>query len=295
MLTGTFLTLGAALSGSVGYIAIKRGLQTTDYKVFVLLSTFMGVVISGVALWISGKGLGGLSFKAIYPFLLTGGLGGGLLGRIAITKATHGIGASRTHALTSISPLVTAFFGITLLQETINLQLGLGMLVVVAGASILSYIVYRDEPGDQKEIERPLLGLGFAFYGTVLFGLHPVLRRIGLNYGATPLQGSFIRFTTGFLIYLLYLLFSRTKVKLEIGRKMNSYALAGLAWALAPLFSIYAVDYIPPTVFASLARVGPLFTVILTYFFLKGIEKTTWKTGLNALLIVVGAILVSTA
>jgi len=42
-------------------------------------------------------------------------------------------------------------------------------------------------------------------------------------------------------------------------------------------------------------RVGPLFTVLLTYLFLTGIEEIDWRIGLNAAVIVIGAIVVSTS
>ncbi|MFP4589713.1 MAG: EamA family transporter [Candidatus Bipolaricaulota bacterium] len=297
MLIGILLSLGAALCGSVGYVAIKQGLQTADYKVFILLSTLIGVVISGPLLWIFGCGLAGLNLKAVLPFLITGGLGGGLLARISLTKATHQIGASRTHALTSVSPLVTAILGITLLDEVVNAQLAFGTAIVIVGACFLSYLVYRGNSTNtpREKTTSPLLGLGLASYGMIMFGLHPILRVIGVELGATPLQGAFIRFLTAFVGYLIYMLIARPGIKVELNLQVNPYVIAGIAWALAPILSIFAIQYVSPTVYASLTRVGPLFTVILTYFFLKGIEKTNWKIGVNAFLIVIGAVLVSTA
>lgn len=296
MLTGIFLTLGAALCGSIGYISVKRGLETTDYKVFILLSISIGVFISGSLLWSIDMGLSGITLRAVFPFIVTGGLGGGLLARISTTVATHEIGASRTHALASVSPLVTALFGVVLLNEVISLQLGIGVLTVVVGASFLSYLVYKSDSDNNQTVQNhPLLGLSLAFYTMIMFGFHPVLRRIGLDLGATPLQGAFIRFVTGFLCYVVYLLISRSVVNVKMNYQVNYYMVAGVAWALAPLLSIHAIQFISPTVFASLSRVGPLLTVILTHFFLKGIEKVNWQILLTALLVVIGAILVSTA
>lgn len=288
--------MGAAFLSAVGYVAVKQGLETANYKLFIILGLFIGVVLSGALLWSIGSGLNGLTLKGAFPFIITGGFGGGLLARVSITRATHGIGASRTHALTSASTLVTALFGVLLLGEVINLQLGIGMGIVVVGASSLSYFIYSGNSDvNRKANISSLLGLALAFYGMVMFGLHPILRKIGMDFGATPLQGAFIRFLTGFSFYLLYLLITHPKIKVEPNRQFNYYIVAGIAWALSPVLAIYAVQFVSTTVYASLMRVGPLFTVILAYFFLKGIEKITWKVGVTALLIVVGAILVSTA
>ncbi|MCF7891231.1 EamA family transporter, partial [Candidatus Bipolaricaulota bacterium] len=65
------------------------------------------------------------------------------------------------------------------------------------------------------------------------------------------------------------------------------------AMGILPLFSLYALTFLPATVVSALMRVAPLFTVALTHFFLKGIEKVDWKIGLSTCLIVTGAVLVS--
>ncbi len=299
MLIGIFLSLGAGFLSAVGYVAVKHGLESTDYKVFIVLSLFIGVAISAALLWTIGAGLSGLPLKAALPFLATGGLGGGLLARVSITRATNEIGASKTHAFTSVSPLVTTLFGVLFLGEQVSFQLGVGTGIVVVGATYLSFIAYRE---DSAAPEKPatgeinwLLGLGLAFYGMIMFGFHPVLRKLGVDLGATPLQGAFIRFTTGFVLYVAYLAVSRSGVRSKLDRRIWGYFLAGIAWALSPIFAIFAIEYVSPVVFASLMRVGPLFTVLLTYLFLKGIEEIDWRIGINAGIIVIGAIIVSTS
>ena len=296
MIAGIILALGAALCGSIGYISIKQGLETTDYRVFILLSAFIGVILSSSLLWSVDVGLAGLNLKAVIPFVVTGGLGGGLLARIALTKAINDVGASRVHALTSVNPLVTALLVVFFLNEEINLQLTIGMLVVVTGASSLSYFIYKNDTKKTPEHRYSnIISLSLAFYGMMMFGFAHVLRKIGLNLGATPLQGSFVRFATGFVLYIAYLLISRTSVKIKLNRQISYYIVASFSWVMTPILSIYALQYISPTVFASLGRVGPLFTVILAYFFLQKIEEITWITAVNSLLIVTGAILVTTS
>ncbi|MFP3953470.1 MAG: EamA family transporter [Candidatus Acetothermia bacterium] len=299
MLIGIFLSLGAGFLSAVGYVAVKHGLESTDYRVFIVLSLFIGVAISAALLWTIGTGLGGLGLKSTLPFIATGGLGGGLLARVSITRATNEIGASKTHAFTSVSPLVTTLFGVLFLGEQVGFQLGVGTGIVVVGATYLSFIAYREdsqEPEDSTSGEiNWALGLGLAFYGMVMFGFHPVLRKMGVDLGATPLQGAFVRFTTGFTLYLAYLLLTGGDLSLKVDRNIWKYFLAGVAWALSPIFAIYAIEYVSPVVFASLMRVGPLFTVLLTYLFLTGIEEIDWRIGLNAAVIVIGAIVVSTS
>lgn len=124
-------------------------------------------------------------------------------------------------------------------------------------------------------------------------GIFTVLQKLGLEYGATPLQGLFIRFSTASLIYGGYLAIWRPK--LERVSQSGYFLLASIIQTASPLLSLYAMTILSATLVAALFRTAPLFTVILTRLFLKGIEEVNWQTGVNALLIVIGAILVSTA
>ncbi len=296
MITGILLTFGTALIDAIGFVSLKRGLETVDYKVFIILSLLIGVALSGLLLWIVGPGMSGLSFSKIWPFLITGSFGGGLLARISMTMATHQIGASVSHAVLSVSPLITALIGVFFLGELVTLQLGLGGTIVIGGAALLSYLSYSNKPSyPNKERHRPLLGLGFAFYATVLVGIQPVLQKLGLELGVKPLQGVLIRFGTALVLYVAYLAITRPELNITDGDQTGYFFLAGIAWGLFPLLSLFALTYIPATVFSILIRVGPLFTAIFSYYFLKGIEEMNLKIGLGAFITVIGAVVVLTA
>lgn len=296
MLLGIVFTFGAALLSSVGYIFIRQGLETIDYKTFIIASILAGVFVSGSTLWIRGIGLSGLTLNAVWPFIITGGLGGGLLVRICIARATGEIGASKTHSIVSAAPLTTGLIGITLLGEILTPQLILGILTIVTGASFLSYLSHRKSLSDiQGKPNRSSAGLGLAFYAMIGMGVQPLLQKKGLELGAIPLQGMFIYFAVASICYAFYLLLSRPTLEFDLRIKASPFLLASAAWAIAPLLKLYALESISATIFASLFRVAPLLTVILASIFLKEIEKVNWKVSLCAFFIVGGAILVSTA
>lgn len=296
MLLGIVFTFGAALLSSVGYIFIRQGLETIGYKTFIISSILAGVFVSGSTLWIRGIGLSGLTLNAVWPFIITGGLGGGLLVRICIARATGEIGASKTHAIVSAAPLITGLVGITLLGEILTPQLTLGILIIVTGASLLSYLSHQKSSSDiQAKSDRPSAGLGLAFYAMIGMGVQPLLQKKGLESGATPLQGMFIYFAAAMICYTFYLALARPTLEFDLRIKTSPFLLASAAWAIAPLLKLYALELISATIFASLFRVAPLFTVIFTSIFLKEIEEINWKICLSTFFIVVGAILISTA
>lgn len=296
MYVGIIFTLGAVLCSSVGYIFIKRGLESADYRVFILLSVLVGLVLSGLLLWSVGPGLSGLSLRLAFPFIITGSLGGGLLTRISETMAADQIGVSKTHALVSTSPLITALIGITLLGEQGSLRLTLGTLIVVIGASLLSYLCSpRDQNNLSMRQNHPLFGLGLAFYAAIMLGIQPVMQKLGLELGALPLQGMFIRFLTAAGFYVIYLIVIDRDFRVGSLQKVSDFVFASFVWALSPLLILLALERLPTTVFAPLFRVGPIFTFTFTRLFLGGIEDVNWLVGFSTLIIVFGVVLVTTA
>ena len=294
MLIGIFFTLLAAFIGAAGFVTLKSGLESADFRLFILISVVVGIVLTGLILWSFGPGLAGLGFHAIYPFLITGSLGGGLLVRVAMTLSVQEIGASRAHSITSAAPLVTVAIGAVFFGNPFTWEMGIGTVLVVVGAAVLSYVSHQRTTEDSGEVEgNPLKGLGFALYAVLLLGIQPILVSIGIARGVVPLQGLFIRFATAGVLYGTYMLIARPDISYSLGRQTGLFLTAGAAWAISPLFKFYALTYIPPTVFSPLFRVGPLFTVFLGFVFLQDIEKVTWKTALGTVLVITGAVLVS--
>ena len=76
-------------------------------------------------------------------------------------------------------------------------------------------------------------------------------------------------------------------------RCLPFYLPAGLAISLGMVAIYYALDLGRVVVVIPLSSTGPLFTLILTAIFLKGVERVTLKIVLGAALIISGAILLT--
>jgi len=289
MLLGISLVLISAFLWSASFILRKRGLEEVDYKVFIVIRLSVGLIFTGVLLWSVGPGFANLTFSMVLPFVITGVIGN-VFALIANTMAIHEIGASRTHALTSASPLVTAFLGAAFLGEKLTVNLFVGLIIIIIGGGVLSYRIHRNQ--SVHEIDRPVFGFSLALYSTVAIGTFTVLQKYGLNMGVTPLQGLFVRFLTAAVLYGIYLVVTRTKLDIKSSYRSPSYLWASILMTGAALMILIALAELPATLVAGLKRTAPLFTVILSVFWLKGIEKVDWKTFVIAGAIVAGAILV---
>lgn len=279
------------MSHSGSFIFRKRGLEGVDYKVFIVLRIYLGLFLTAILLWSVGSGLAGLNIHMMLPFIVTGVIGN-VFGLISTTMAIHEIGASRTHALISASPLITAVLGAAFLGEELTIYLLVGLAMIILGGGILSYRIHGNQ--SFQKIERPIFGFGLAIYTTVAVGTFTVLQKHGLNLGVTPLQGLFIRFLTASILYGIYLGLKRPKLDIKNSYKSPNYLLATILLTGAALLTLLALAKLPATLVAGLKKTAPLFTVALSVFMLRGIEKIDWKTFAIAATIVAGAILVVT-
>jgi len=300
MFLGIFLALAGAFTHSISFITRKRGLEVADYKLFILARVVIGLLFSLLLLWTLGPGLTGLTVRGAVPFVLTGGLAGGFIALFTTTLAIQYIGAARAHSITSSSPLVTAAGEVLFLGAALTLQIILGTVFVVVGAALISFLIHRKERAEaannDESANRPLLGLAMASYTVLAIGSQMAMHKWGLDNGATPLQGLFLHVLTAAILFGLYFLITKPDLeldKLDQFEYYRDFLIAAVAMGILPLFSLYALTFLPATVVSALMRVAPLFTVALTHFFLRGIERVDWKIGLSTCLIVTGAVLVS--
>ncbi|KXB06753.1 hypothetical protein AKJ52_01645 [candidate division MSBL1 archaeon SCGC-AAA382C18] len=241
-----------------------------------------------IYIWSVGPGLANLNLYMVLPFVTTGVIAN-VFGLIATTMAIHEIGASRAHALTSASPLVTAVLGNIFLGEKLTIYLWLGLIMIIFGGGTLSYRIYGKQ--SSQKAKRPVFGFGLALYVTIVIGTIAVLQKYGLNLGVTPLQGLFIRFGTAAILYGIYLLITRPELNIKSSYQSPDYLWASILMTGAALLFLLALARLPATLVEGLKRTAPLFTVALSAFLLRGIEEVDWQTFCLAAIIVAGAIL----
>jgi len=288
MAIGITLVLLATISHSGSFIFRKRGLEEVDYKAFIVLRLAVGLVLTAVMLWSIGTGFSGLTVNNSIPFIVTGIIGN-IFGLISTTMAIHEIGASRAHAFISASPLITAVLGAAFLGENLTVFLFLGIIIIVIAGGTLSYRIHSNQTA--QEMKRPVFGFGLALYSTVAIGVFTVLQKYGLNQGVTPLEGLFIRFLTGSILYAIYLLIARPEIDLKDSYRSPNFIWASFLLTVSALLTLIGLNILPATLVAGLKRTAPLFTVLLSVFMLKGIEKIDWQTFVIAAAIVAGALL----
>ena len=125
---------------------------------------------------------------------------GSLLARLLVFKSVDRIGASRS------SPVVATnvFFATVLLGERLGVVHILGIVLIVAGVSVISWELAR-ESDPESPIQNLEWSLALPLLAAFLVGVEPIFVFIGLAEGTTAIPGFAIKAvtaTTGFLAYL---------------------------------------------------------------------------------------------
>jgi DME family drug/metabolite transporter len=277
------LALASAVCTAAATIFIRQGLRGSDPYA----GTWINVVVGTVGLWLAVllvEDPGRPSPQAIAFFVLAG-LIGTVSGRLLRFVSIEKVGASISAALINLSPLVSAILAIALLGEPITGPTAVGTLVIVAGAVLLS-------AGGRQIGYRPW-HLTLPVLSAVCFGVVAILRKLGLG-GAGAVMGSAINVTAALIAFAALLLASGRRDAMTCrGRSLAYFVAAGVAENAGVFMNVVALGTGMVSVVAPLNATSPVFTLLLSFFFLRGVEALTRRIVAGTLLIVAGVYLIT--
>ncbi len=264
----------------------KKGLAYSNPPTAVLTSLAVNVVV----LWAFS-----LAFLPIHLLTLSGALLFVLVGlfqpgltRLLTYKSIETVGVAITDPLRATTPLFSAFLAILLLGEQMTLPIFSATILVVAGITVLSL---RRETGKR-------IHLRYIFYpllASFLAGSSQILRKFGLEAMPHPVLAAAVTASSSLVVVSLTLwITNRNRDVLMLGRRcLPFYLAAGLAISLGMVSIYYALDMGKVVVVIPISSTAPLFTLLFTVFFLKGVERVTLKIVLGATLIIAGVVLLT--
>lgn len=132
-------------------------------------------------------------------------------------------------------------------------------------------------------------GIFFALLSAILWGLSPVLEKLGLCCETTPLLGVTVRSIAISIILVAVMIFTGQAGQIITMNKTSLlYIVAGgiLAGLLGQLTYFTALKHSPSTLVVPIAATYPLVAMIISVIFLE--EKFTFNKGLGTLFVVLG-------
>ena len=127
----------AALGFGLSAVFIKAAMSSLSVKTATVVSLISSTVVTMIfALIFHSKEILALSPMAFLWFILAG-LITFLGGRLLNFQAINLVGASKASAVVSATPLFAAILAVTFLNETVNLMLGIGTMMIVTGIALV--------------------------------------------------------------------------------------------------------------------------------------------------------------
>jgi DME family drug/metabolite transporter len=281
--TVAVLALSSALLSAAATVLIRQGLRGYGPITGVWLNMLVGAIGLWAAVFVTG-GIGRPTPLAIGLFVLAG-LIGTVAGRVLRFMAIETVGASITGAFANVTPLVSSALAILLLGEDVTVLIVLGTLVIVGGATLLS-------SGGRSLGVRPVQ-LWLPILSATCFGIVAILRKIALG-GMAPVPGTAVNVTTALIAFTGYLLASGQAGAMACrGPSLAYFVAAGVTENAGVFLVVLALSLGTVSVVAPLTNVTPLFVIVFSLVFLRGIESLNARVIGGSVLIVVGAIMIT--
>jgi drug/metabolite transporter, DME family len=278
--TAQLLALITSVFYASALVSARAGMRYSTPTTVTLVSILMQNLLLWSAIVLTG-GVHAVPLAGVLLFTLVGifQLGVRLLAYSGVEK----IGASRSAALQSVSPLISAAIAIAILGEPTTLLIILGTVLVVAGIVLISW----KSEGQLASFRfwHLLLPIGAAF----LTGINHPIRRYVLTMANEPLFFSALMGTVSLGGFLVYLAVSPQSQRLVWNRSaLGPFLATGVCETTSILLIITAISMGRVVIVAPIAASYPVWSLMLSAVFLRDVESINWKVIAGILSVVAG-------
>jgi drug/metabolite transporter, DME family len=279
------VALAAAVSYAASGIAAKRGLRYSTPITVTLVSVTIHAVSLSAAVLLTG-GIPAVSWWVLFLFALTGTLQPII--RLFTYAGIHYIGASRGTTLRGAHPLFGTGLAIIFLGEQASLPVIAGTVLIVGGITLISW---------QTEAQRATfrwLHIGYPLGAAFLAGISHPLRRYALGLANEPLYLAAVIGVVALPWLGSYAVWPRKGEQPVWNRQsMVPFLFAGVFETLGIVLVIAALSFGPVVIVSPIVATSPLWILLGTWLFLRGIERLTLRTIIGALCVVAGTVAIS--
>lgn len=281
--TAHVLALAGALCSAMATVMIRQGLgHSNSYAGFWINLAVGAVCVWGPTLLIVP--VSAFDARAL-PFFIASGLLGTVAGRFLRFLGIEKVGAPVAASINNLNPFMSTGFAILLLGERVTVPILAGTGVIVLGTILLSL-------SGRHAGFRPR-HLVYPFMSALCFGAVAIIRKLGLSH-AHPIFGFAINVTTAFIAFTAYLIASGNLRTLACnGKSLWYFVGAGVAENVGVFLVLVALSLGQVSVVTPLNGTAPLFVLVLSWWYLQGVERLTGRIVLGSVLIVFGVFLLT--
>ena len=278
--------LANAVTVSFLNLSVRRADRHGNAATGVSIGLLFALPFTGAASWYLWRE--GWWDPAAWAYFAASGAVGPSVARVLLFLSIQRLGVPRAVPLVSTMPLAAAVMGIAFLDERPGLIVLAGTLLVVAGCMAITA-----KRGEDRSWSRHDLWLPFA--SVVAFSLSHVLRKKGLVLVPSPVLGFTVMSAAGLACLWLFggLLPREQRPGWGTAAAWRVYSVAGAFNAVSVLFHFYALQHGDLTVVIPLASTAPFFSLVLSWIFLRGIDRVTGLIVAGTVLVVLGGALIT--
>jgi DME family drug/metabolite transporter len=282
-----FYALVNAFLFALHNIFTKKALRYSNPATAVISSLLINIVF----LWAMALlfvPIASVTTASILIFVAVGFFQPGLT-RLLTYKGIDALGVAITDPIRASTPLFSALMAIIFLGEPMTLPIIFATLMIIAGIILLSW------RGGSIKLVGSAVFLWYPIGASALAGASQVVRKFALAAVPHPFLAAAVTATSSFVVSIVTLWYVE---KSQETWKMNRqcfwwFLAAGITISFGMTSIYYALDLGKVSVVIPISSTGPLFSLILTALFLRGVERVTLRIVMSAAMIVGGVVLLS--
>jgi DME family drug/metabolite transporter len=290
-LFGVLLAVAAALVLSLLTVTIRVGTDSGESSDAMLVILAVNLVVLLPLAVSTGAPLGATSPVSVAAFVAAG-LTGTLVGRAFFYAGIESIGASRAEPMKGAMPLCATLIAVVVLEEPLSAGNLVGVLAIVAGVALISREIATTHAAVSNDVGIELV---FPLVAAMAYGIEPIFAKLGFAEGTTVVTGLLIKTgaaTIGFLGYLLWRRNGSRAARILPARN-RWFLAAGILNTGFLLLYYTALTVAPVVLVVPIVQTSPLFVLVLSVLFLQRRERVTRQLAAGAVVVVVGAVLVT--
>ena len=282
-----FYALANAFLFAVHNIFMKKALRHSNPATGVISTLLINIVF----LWTIALlfvPMANVTLASLLIFVGVGFFQPGLT-RLLTYKGIDALGVAITDPIRASTPLFSAAMAIVFLGEEITLPIIVATLMIIGGITLLSW-----RHGAMK-LAGSAVYLWFPIAASVLAGASQVVRKFGMAAVPHPFLAAAVTATSSLVISVLVMWYvEKTQETWKMNRQCVWWFLAaGITVSFAMTSIYHALDLGKVSVVIPLSSTAPLFSLILTALFLRGVERVTPRIVVSTVLIVSGVALIT--
>jgi drug/metabolite transporter, DME family len=275
----------SAMGWAADSVLVRLGLRKSNIFAAMLVSYTFSVTCIWTYILMTIP-LDFLRSPAMLYFLVSGCLQP-LFARALYYEALVRLGVSRAGPLRGAEPLFATAIAVAVLHEQPTVPVYVGTLLIVGS-------IWAISSGQSGKSNWQLFDIFLPLGAALVSAISQSLRKQGLNILPDPFVAAATVTSVTLTLFLIFLFATKRTGQLRMGRESFLFFLiAALVALLAQVSNFIALSRADVSVIIPLLNATPLFTVLFSSLFLRGMETITLRIILGAALMVAGVITIT--